>query len=199
MIKTHAMKKTQEDFFNKYIYLSLYCKGSKTVVWGSTVRGSSNITAIFWPNCYGRQRCVFLVLQGCSIGDPGPTLLGDSFLYCILSAPSLVPNSSGPKPLQPRVAFPTTPRLQLAATQLAVELNSTGTQTPLAHGTQLSYIIVWRSLNLWNRMFNRHQAEITVMQFRDHSLPVRQSMRVSWDFLACPILLANFRPRDFLS
>ena len=37
------------------------------------------------------------------------------------------------------------------------------------------------------------------MQFRGHSLPVRQSMRVSWDFLACPILLANFRPRDFLS
>ena len=35
------------------------------------------------------------------------------------------------------------------------------------------------------------------MQFRGHSLPVRQSMRVSWDFLACVILLANFRPRDF--
>ena len=66
-----------------------------------------------------------------------------------------------------------------------------------------SYIIVIRSLDrlldLWNRMFNCHQAEITVMQFRGDSLPVRQSMRVSWDFLACPILLANFRPRDFLS
>ena len=66
-----------------------------------------------------------------------------------------------------------------------------------------SYIIVQRPLDrpldLWNRMFNRHQAEITVMQFRGHSLPVRQSMRVAWDFLACPILLANFRPRDFLS
>ena len=65
--------------------------------------------------------------------------------------------------------------------------------------TQLSYIIVQRPLDLWNRMFDCHQAEITVMQFRGHSLPVRQSMRVSWDFLACPILLANFRPRDFLS
>ena len=67
----------------------------------------------------------------------------------------------------------------------------------------LSYIIVQRPLDrplvLWNRMFNRHQAEITVMPFRGHSLPVPQSMRVSCFFLACPILLANFRPRDFLS
>ena len=102
------------------------------------------------------------------------------------------PTHQGPKPLRPGMAFPTTSRLQLAATQLA-------TGTPLARWTQLSYIIVRRPLDLWNRMFNHHQAEITVMQFRGHSLPVRQSMRVSWDFLACPILLANFRPRNFLS
>ena len=42
--------------------------------------------------------------------------------------------------------------------------------------TQLNYIIIQRphdlSLDLWNRMFNRHQAEITVMQFRGYSLPV---------------------------
>ena len=77
--------------------------------------------------------------------------------------------------------------------------NSTGTWLL----SWLSFIIVQRPLDrpldLWNRMFNRHQAEITVMQFRGHSLPVRQSMRVSWDFLARLILLANFRPRDFLS
>ena len=42
--------------------------------------------------------------------------------------------------------------------------------------TQLNHIIIQRPhdhpLNLWNRMFNRHQAEITVMQFRGYSLPV---------------------------
>ena len=42
--------------------------------------------------------------------------------------------------------------------------------------TQLNYIIIKRPhdrpLDLWNRMFNRHQAEITVMQFRGYSLPV---------------------------
>ena len=55
------------------------------------------------------------------------------------------------------------------------------TQLPLARRTQLNYIIVRRPLDLWNRMFNRHQAEITVMQFRGHSLQVHQSMRVLWD------------------
>ena len=42
--------------------------------------------------------------------------------------------------------------------------------------TQLNYIIIQRPhdrpLDLWNRMFNRHEAETTVMQFRGHSLPV---------------------------
>ena len=50
----------------------------------------------------------------------------------------------------------------------------------------LRYIIVQRlhdrPLDLWNRMFNRHQAEITVMQFTGHSLPVHQSMSVPWEF-----------------
>ena len=102
-------QQTQEDFFNKvYLPLTLYVRFER-VAWGFTVRGSwrSNITAIFWPQSYGRQRCVFLVLQGCSTGGPGPTLLVDGFLYCILSASSLDPNPSGPKcPLRPDVAFP---------------------------------------------------------------------------------------------
>ena len=35
-------------------------------------------------------------------------------------------------------------------------------------------------------MFDRHQAEITVMQFIGHSLPVHQSMSVPWDFYLVP-------------
>ena len=58
-----------------------------------------------------------------------------------------------------------------------------------------SYIIVQRPLNrplnLWNGMFDRHLAEITVMQFTGHSLPVQQSMSVSWDFLPCTISSAK--------
>ena len=130
-------------------------------MWGFTVRGTwrPNITEIFWLQLMP-SRCVFLVLLML-----GSTLLGAGFLYCILSASSLDPNSSGPQgPLRPGGSFPTTPRLQLATTQLAWLLS------------WLSYILFQRPLDrprdLWNRMFNRHQAEITVMQFRGHSLPV---------------------------
>ena len=43
--------KTREDFFWKYMYLSLYCKGSKRVTRGLRVRGCwrPNRTEIFWP------------------------------------------------------------------------------------------------------------------------------------------------------
>ena len=67
--------------------------------------------------------------------------------------------------------------------------------TPTVHPTVfllswLSYIIVQRPLsrplNPWNGMFDRHQAEITVTQFRGYSLPVHQSMSVSWDFFLVP-------------
>ena len=54
-----------------------------------------------------------------------------------------------------------------------------------------SYIIVQRPLNLWNGMFDRHQEEITVMQYTGRSLPVHQPMSVPWDFLPCPISSAK--------
>ena len=83
---------------------------------------------------------------------------------------------------------------------LGVELNWNRNSIQLARRTQLIYIILRRPLDLWNRIFNRHQAEITVMQFRGHSLPVHHSVVYHGNFfLARPILSANFRPRDFLS
>ena len=56
-IHTDAMNNDEWRLLYKYMYLSLYCK---------------NRTAIYWPppHSYGRQRCVFLVLQGCSTGGP---------------------------------------------------------------------------------------------------------------------------------
>ena len=123
-------------------------------------------------------------------------------LWCIdfLTPPTtlIIPHSSGPKG---PFGLMWLSRPQLVYNSVS---NSTATLTQQFWlPSWLSYIIVQRPLDrpldLWNRMFNRHQAEITVMQFRGHSLSVHQSMRVSWDFLACPILLANFRPRDFLS
>ena len=121
-----------------------------------------------------------------------PTLLGDGFLYCILSATSLVPKlhrgSQGTP--RPGMAFPTTSRP-----------TPTGTRTGTWLLSWLSYIIVQRpldrSLDLWNRMFNRHQAEITVMQFTGHSLPVRQSMSVPWEFFSSSHFVSQFLPTRF--
>ena len=58
-----------------------------------------------------------------------------------------------------------------------------------------SYITVQSPTQyLWNGMFDRHQAEITVMQFTGHSLPVHQSMTVAWDFTLSHIVSqANLR------
>ena len=56
---------------------------SKRVTQSLRVRGSwrPNITEIFWPQSYGRHRCVFLVLHGCSTGALEFTLLGVGFPY----------------------------------------------------------------------------------------------------------------------
>ena len=60
-----------------------------------------------------------------------------------------------------------------------------------------SYIIVQSPTQyLWNGMFDRHQAEITVIQFTGHSLPVHQSMTVHWDFNLSHIV-SQTRLRDF--
>ena len=63
--------------------------------------------------------------------------------------------------------------------------------------SSLSYIIVQSPTQyLWNGMFDCHQAEITVMQFTVHSLPVHQSMTLAWDFTLSHIV-SQARLRDF--
>ena len=183
------------------MYLSLYCKGSKRVTQGFTVRGSwkPNRTAIYCPpHSYSRQRCVFLVLQCCSTGGPGaqlstgwwlsllhlitnwsPNTIGGGFPYHILSLTSLIPNSSGAS---------RAPSAGLSLPHLIS--NFSGPQLTDFLSSQ-SYIIVQHPLNLWNGIFDRHQAEITVMQFRGNSLPVHQSMSVSWDFYLVPFHQPN--------
>ena len=136
-------------------------------------------------NChsYGHQRCVFLVLQDYSTGGPGAQLSAE----CWLSLPHLVSNFSGPQ-------LNRGPRGPLSAWR-GIRYHTSSITPTVWLLSWLSYIIVQRPLNclldLWNGMFDRHQAEITVMQLRGHSLPVYQSMSVSWDFLPCPISSAK--------
>ena len=91
-------------------------------------------------------------------------------------------------PLRPGVVFPTTSCLYIVWLPTPEFLSGP------------SYIIVQRPLNLLlilsNGIFDRHQAEITVMQFRGHSLPVHQSMSVSWAFTLSHFV-SQIRLRDF--
>ena len=186
-------KQTQEDFFNKIFtshFIARFRKGLlKVCVWEGA--GDRTELKYFDPHSYGCQRCVFLVLLMLNWRPWGPLCWVLAFFTASYQQLLWSPNSIG---------VPEGPLSRVWLSLRHLIYNSVSNST--ATGTQLSwlhYIIVHRPLDLWNRMFNRHQAEITVMQVRGHSLLVRQSMRVSWDFLACPILLANFRPRDFLS
>ena len=128
----------------------------------------------------------------CSTGGPGVHSDG-----CWLSLLHLISNFSGP---QTPSGFP---RALSAECGFPYHISSitpspTVTTTVTWLLSWLSYIIVQRPLDrpldLWNRMFDRHQAEITVMQFTGHSLPVRQSI-----FYLVPFYQPIFLPRDFLS
>ena len=105
-------------------------------------------------------------------------LLSAGFLYHILSATSLDPNSIGGSEGPFGLVWLPLPHLVY---------NSIWSPTVWLQ-SWLSYIIVQRPLNLWNGMFDRHQAEITVMQFRGHSLPVHHS---EVGPSPCPILSAE--------
>ena len=68
-------------------------------MWGSTVRGSwrPNRTAIFWPPLLWPSTLCLSRSPDAQPEAQRPTLLCDGFLYCILSATSLDPNSSEPQ------------------------------------------------------------------------------------------------------
>ena len=149
----------------------------------------------FDPHSYGRERCDFLVHLMLNRRPWDPLCWVLAFFTASYQHLLWTPTHQGLKAPSAWCGFPyhnssitPSPALLQLARELSWPPSYITVQRPLD-----------RPLDLWNRMFNRHQAKITVMHFRGHSLPVRQSMRVSWDFLACPILLANFRPRDFLS
>ena len=110
----------------------------------------------------------------CSIGGPGVHSAGywPSLLHLISNFSRPQTSSGLPRAPSTGCGFPCqffsiTPSQTVTATR-------TGTRRQLL--SWLRYIIVQRPLDLWNRMFDCHQAEITVMQFTGHSLPVRQSI-----------------------
>ena len=59
--------------------------------------GDRTETAIFWPPLLWPSALCLFRSPDAQPEAQRPTLLGDGFLYCILSATSLDPNSSGPQ------------------------------------------------------------------------------------------------------
>ena len=170
-------------------------------MWGSTVRGSwrpnrncNILTPNLWPStlCLSRSP------------DTQPealwsTLLDAGFLYCILSASSLDPDSSGPQ--APSAWYGFTYHISSISNCLQLNWHWHCHSTQLELSWLLSYITVQhpfdRPLDLWNRMFDRHQAEITVIQFTGHSLPVHQSVSAPWEFFSSSHFISQFPPTRF--
>ena len=157
------------------MYLSLYCKGSKRVTKGVMVRGSwwPNITAIFWsPLLWLSTLCLSRSPGLLNRRPRGPLCWVMVFFTTSYQQLLWTPTHQGPFGL-----------MWLSLPHL---VNNSVRSPTVWLLSWLSYIIVQRPLSrlldLWNRMFDRHQAEITVMQFTGHSLPVHQSMSVPWEF-----------------
>ena len=174
------------------MYLSLYCKGLKRLFKVLLWEGAGDRTELQYidPTLMAVSVVSFPFSRAAQPEAQTPTLLGNGFLYCILSATSLDPNSIGaPSPFG--LVWLSLPHLVYNSVRsLTVWLLS-----------WLSYIIVQsplsRLLDLWNRMFDRHQAEITVMQFTGHFLPVHQSINVPWVFFTSSHFISQFPPTRF--
>ena len=170
------MNKTSEDFFKKYTSHFIW----KVCVW----EGVEDRTELQYidPHSYDHQRCVFLVLLMLNRRPGGP--------LCWLSLLHLITNWSG---LQTPSGVPMAPLLGGGFPYHFLS------PTSLVPNSLTSYLTEFnRPLNLWNSMFDCHQAKITVMLFTGHSLPVHQSMSVPWDFYLVLFFQPSSPPR-FLS
>ena len=182
MIKTQEGRRRKEDFFRKIFtshFIARVRKGCLRFACERVLETEHKLhilTPLLWPS-----RCVFFVLL-----DAQPEVLG-STARCWLSLLHLISILSGPQFLRASspigLVWLSLPHLVSNSLEFYWQL--------LWHPTQLNYIIIQRPhdrpLDLWNRMFNRHQAEITVMQFTGHSLPVHHCSGTVGPS-TCPIL-----------
>ena len=168
------------------MYLSLYCKVSKRVTQGLRVRRSwrPNINCNILTPTLMAINVVSFSFSWYSTGGPGVHSAG-----CWLSLLHLISNFSGPQTPSGFLRAPS------AGCGFPYHISSiTPFPTVIATVTWLlswlSYIIVQRPLDLWNGMIDHHPAEITIMQFTGHSLPVHQFMSLLW-VLPCSISSAK--------
>ena len=156
---------------------------------------------ILIPHSYGHQRCVFLVLLMLNRRPEG------SAFFC-LSLPHLVTNSSdlqlnrgSQRPLLPRGGFPYHTCLQLVWSTHWLPVFTELFKNSIAHSISIlmaSQAGICHFRHLWTGMLDHHQAEITVILFRGHSLLVHRSMSVPWDFTLSHFV-SQARLRNFIS
>ena len=188
IITTQQRKKTSEDLFNK-IYTSHFI-----------------VTFVCERELKTEHNCNILTLTLMAVSvvsfsfSRAAQPVSQRLTLCWLSLLHLISNFSGPQLFW----LPTQSGAPRAPSVWCGFLYHISSITPTVDFLSwLSYIIVQHplnhQLNLWNGMFDRHQAEITVMQFIGHSLPVYQSISVPWDFFTLTHFLSQARLRDFLS
>ena len=170
------------------------CKGSKGLYEVSLWEGAGDRTetAIFWPLLLWPSTLCLSRSPDAQPEAQRPTLLGDGFLYCILSATSLVPKLH--RLLRPGVAFPTTSRLPPSPTLTGTLLTSVLTElynssTPTQSPTRFLESPVGSSSS-GNNCHAVHRSLSSGASVYECTMGI---------FLPRPISSANFRPRDFLS
>ena len=147
------IEQTSEDFFNKICtshFIVRVRKGYSRFYCERELETEHNCH-ILTPTLMAVNVVSFSFSRAAQPEAQGLTLLVDGFLYCILSATSLDPNSSGPQgPLQPGVAFSTISYQQLIsklspAVWLLVLTELYNSSTPTQSPTQYLEWHVWLS------------------------------------------------------
>ena len=161
-------------------------------------------TATYWPPQPLRTSpCVVLVLLACSTGELGVQPLWDMFPFqhlVNLSDLQLNRGSRGPLLLGGGFLYHILSLTRLSPTHWLPVLTELYNSS-IAHSVSIlmaSEAGICHFRCLWTGMFDHHQAEITVMQFRGHSLPVHLSMSIPWDFTLSHFV-SQARLRDFFS
>ena len=163
----------------------------KVCVWEGA--GDQTETAIFWPHCYGRQRCVFFVLLILNRRPRGPLCWVMAFFTISYQHLLWTPIHQGPKPLRPGVALHTTsrptPSPTLTGTGTSVLTELYNSLTPTQSPTRSLKSHVWSSSS-GNNCHAVNRSLSSGASVYECTMGI---------FLPHPISSANFFPHNFLS
>ena len=199
-------KQTSEDFFRKICtshFIVRVRKGLlRVLMWEGSWRPNKDCNILI-PTLMAVSVVSFSFSRAAQPEAQGPSsLLDDGFLYCIWSPTSLQNSVGGPYHILSATSLdansPGAPRALSAWCGFLYHISSNSNWSDFLSWP--SNIIVQRPLNrplnLWNGMFDRHQAEITVMQSLSSGVSVYECIM---GFFTLSHFVSQARLRDFLS